>query len=84
MARLRIHPNIAAALLDDSVAGGKPEPGAMFLGGEERLEDMRQHPGIHADSGIGHGEHRVLAGGSARGDRASNSSVTPRRSLFQL
>src|SRR5512134_3983764 len=36
------HADLAAALTHDAIDGGEPESGAMLLGGEKRLEDVRQ------------------------------------------
>src|SRR5262249_10109707 len=40
--RLTVHENEPAALLDDAVHRGQPQPGALagLLGGEERLEQV--------------------------------------------
>src|SRR5260370_18830752 len=40
---LRLHPNAPAALLNDPINGSKPQSSslALFLGGEERLENAR-------------------------------------------
>ncbi len=52
----------AAVFLDDSVAGGQAEPGAVLLGGEERLEDAREHLRIHSDAGIADGDRYASPG----------------------
>ena len=60
-ADLAIHPDIAFALLDDAVHGGKPKPGALgTLGGEKRLEDVRLGLGVHAHAHVADGQHHVL------------------------
>ena len=57
-----VHPDVAAALLDDAVNGGEAEAGALdSLGGEKRLEDMGLSFGIHAHAGVADGQHHVLA-----------------------
>src|SRR5262249_21967127 len=59
-----VNPDIASALLYDSVDGCQPETRAMarFLRGEERLEDMRPGLGIHAVACVTHHHLHVLAG----------------------
>src|SRR5690606_19370857 len=41
-ARLAVDLDLAAGLLDDPVAGREPEPGAVLLGREEGIEDVRE------------------------------------------
>src|SRR5262245_18036587 len=55
VAGLRLDLELAAVLLDDLVADGEPEPGALahVLGGEERIEDARQHVGGNAMAVVG-------------------------------
>ena len=55
-------------MLDDAVDGGEAEAGALsdFLGGEERLENVRERLRGHAGAGVGHGEHDVATGLGAR------------------
>src|SRR5215472_16557876 len=50
----RLYPNVTAALLDDAVAGGKPEAGAVLFSRKERLEQSREHLCIHAKDGVLH------------------------------
>ncbi len=53
-----------ARLLDDAVDGRQPEPGALalLLGGEERLEDLRQVGRRDAAAGVLGDQHRIVAG----------------------
>src|SRR5439155_7011161 len=55
-ARLAVGPDVAAALLDDSVDGRKtqPRPLAWALGGEERLEDVGHRLPIHPAPRVAH------------------------------
>src|SRR5207244_7670998 len=73
--RLAVDPDVAAALLDDSVNGREPEPRAFpyFLGGEERLEEVRLRGLIHAHAGVRHHEAGVVA---------RRKAVTPLEVLF--
>jgi len=43
---------------------GQPEPGALahFTGGEEWLEDVCQHCGVHAMPGVAHFQEMIAAG----------------------
>src|SRR5690606_15005434 len=52
-----------ARLLDDAVNRGQAEAGALplFLGGEERFEDLRQVFQRNAAAGVLGNEHRVIA-----------------------
>ena len=45
-----VDPDVAAALLDDSVDGGQTQARALaaLLGGEERLEDVLPRVRVHA------------------------------------
>ncbi len=63
-----IDPDVAAALLDDSVDGGEAEASSLsdFLGGEEWLEDVRESLLGHAGAGVGHRKHDVATGLRAR------------------
>ncbi len=56
--------DVAAALLDDAVDHRQAEAGALArpLGGEEGLEDPRQHRRRHAGAGVGDRQHHVGAG----------------------
>src|SRR2546425_735978 len=76
--RLRIQPDVAAALLHDAVHRREPEPRALalFLRGEERLEDPRLRGGVHADARVRDGEHYVGAG--------SHGPVLERVALVEL
>ena len=51
-----------ARLLDDAVGGRKAKAGALalFLGGEERLEQLGQHMRRNAAAGILHDQHGVI------------------------
>src|SRR5271166_4800554 len=62
-AGLALNEDVAAALLDDAVDGGKSEAGtfAFFLGGEERLEDASLGFTVHALAGVTDGNHDVGA-----------------------
>src|SRR5207247_10777717 len=59
--QLAVHPNIAAALLDHSVDGGKPQPRplARFLGGKEWLEDPGLRRRIHPGAAVGDRQHHI-------------------------
>src|SRR5579864_8274570 len=59
-----LHHDISAALLHDSIYGGKAQSGslALFLGGEERLEDPRLRLAIHAHAGVADHERHIAAG----------------------
>ena len=61
LARLAVDPDVAAALLDDAVDGGEPEPGALalFLGREERLEQPLLRLVVHADPAVADRQHHV-------------------------
>ena len=60
LALLAVHHDGAAALLDDAVDGREAEPGpAVFLGGEEGLEEVGLDLLVHAHAGIGHRQHHV-------------------------
>ena len=52
-------PELAAVLLDDLVADGEPEPGALAdgLGREERVEDTADDVGRDARAGVGDRHH---------------------------
>ena len=65
MSRLAVHPDAAAALLDDPVDGGEPQPGALalLLGRKERLEDVGLRALVHAAAGVAHRHQHVRAGG---------------------
>ena len=65
---MTVDANISAALFDDAVDGRQAKSGAFsyLLGGEERLEDVRQNLWADASSGIAHGKHDVWAGTGAR------------------
>src|SRR5581483_3305607 len=69
--RLAGHFDVAAALLDDAVDGGQPQPGPRprRLGGEEGLEDVRQGVGVHAAARVADGEQY---GGGCRAGRSSS------------
>ena len=60
---LAVDPDVAAVLLDDAVAGGEAEAGALArrLGREERLEQVARHLLGHAHAGVADREHHVLA-----------------------
>ena len=60
---LAVDPHAAAALLDDPVDRREAEARAVpeRLRGEERLEDVRERLGVHADAGVADGEHHVRA-----------------------
>src|SRR5579863_9541097 len=54
LARLAVHPNVAAALLHDAVNGGEAEPCALrlFFGGEERLKNVSLSFFVHSASRV--------------------------------
>src|SRR5260370_29550654 len=64
LARLTVNPNVTAALLDDAVDSGESQAGAAAasLSGVERLENVRLRIGVHADAGVGDGEHDIRTG----------------------
>ena len=61
---LAVDPDVSAALLDDSVHGGKAESCAAtaFFRGVKGLENMGDGCFVHAHTGIGNGEHNVASG----------------------
>ena len=63
LARRAGHVDAAAVLLDDAVDGGESEAGALAdgLGGEEGLEDVFDHVGLHAAAVVADGQQRVRA-----------------------
>ena len=67
VAGLAVDPDMPAALFHDSVNGRQAEAAALalFLRGEERLEDARSRRLIHAFAGVRHGDHDVVAGNDA-------------------
>src|SRR5207245_2021868 len=64
---LAVHPDIAAALLDDSVHGGETEPGTLadLFRREKRLEEVCLRRFIHADAGVAHHETGIVTGRQA-------------------
>src|SRR2546426_476937 len=64
---LGINRDVAIALLYDPVDRGEPQsrPFADLLGCEKRLEEMRADHRVHADTCVGHGDHRIRSGHGA-------------------
>src|SRR5438445_10346898 len=56
---LAVDHDVSAALLDDPVDGGEPQPRpfARLLGREEGLEDARLRLAVDAVAGVAHGQH---------------------------
>ena len=74
IARLRVHIDEAAGLLDDAVDRGQAEARALadFLGREERLEDLVDDVGRNAGAGVAHlDQHVVGARHALVGERAA-------------
>src|SRR5262252_1755544 len=63
-----VHPDISAALFDDSVDHGQPQTGAFaeFFGGEEGFKNMGLCFFIHPQTVVGDGKHDVTAGHGAK------------------
>jgi len=57
--------DVSGALLDDAVNGSQAQAGslALFLGGEERLEDARHGGFVHAGAGIADGKQNIVSRG---------------------
>jgi hypothetical protein len=70
-----VHGYVTAALLDDAITGGQPEPGAAAPRGEEGLEDLRQGLGWNAEAVVVDRDRQI---GTWRELR-----VTPGIALFQ-
>src|ERR1019366_3315843 len=68
--RRRIHLDLAAVLLHDAVRHGQAQAGAVLilLGGEEGVENARQHILRDAASGVLHAQGRFAAGAIEFGD----------------
>ncbi len=77
LAGRRFHAKISAIFLDDSVAGGEAEPGAVLFGGEERLKDTGEHLCIHADARIADGEGDASRAPALPAFLVSSSSLPP-------
>src|SRR5439155_1904861 len=60
-ARTALHVDLAAVVLHDAVHKGQAQPGAVGLGGEERLEDVAEIAGGDALPGVGHAHHQATA-----------------------
>ena len=61
---LAVHPDIAAALLDDPVGRRQTEPGALVgtLGSEERVECPAAHRGAHPAAVVAKGQPDIVPG----------------------
>src|SRR5579863_2151998 len=59
--RLAVHPDVAAALFDDAIAGCQSETGAprTTFGGKERFENMGHGFRAHAQAAVADSEHHV-------------------------
>src|SRR6266851_7194577 len=62
-ARRAVHPDISVALLHHAIHGRETEARALsyFLGGKERLEDMRDGLGAHAGPRVCDRKHHVTS-----------------------
>src|SRR5207247_835033 len=67
VADLAIDPDAAAALIDDPVYGGEPQPSTLpgLFRREKRLENTRLGVLIHPNTGVRYGKHCVVADLSA-------------------
>jgi len=65
--RLAVNVDEAVVLLDRSVNHGQSQAGSFtyLLGGEERLENVGEHPCVHAAAIIAHRQQDVFAGDKA-------------------
>ncbi|KAG1388432.1 hypothetical protein G6F59_015963 [Rhizopus arrhizus] len=68
----------AAGAFDDALAGHQPQAGTVGLGGEERVEQVRQRVRIHADAFVGHPDvhpvHAIALAGMA-GNQAQAAAI---------
>src|SRR5690242_19394418 len=73
---LRMHLDRSAMLVDDALGHGEAQSGALlfFLGRKKRLEDVRQHAGGNAGTGVAHAQaHGLLAKHALRGHQQTSA-----------